>query len=167
MWGCYTDTGVRRSEGYLTWLTSSTALPLSMLLRSLARWTGRSLFQHTTGRPFWQSMCYKCVGIKALHHLRFSSSHKGYVFARERSNSQEEAIIILKDNWSPLATDLPPHILPSGCSPSRQWYPYNKIREFCPDQCKDHTCPKPYELEPPSGSLPTTPSLPSYHTTLS
>ena len=97
-----------------------------------------------------------CVVINAFHHLRLSSSHKGSVFVKERSDSQEEAIRLLKDNWSLLATDLAPRILPSGLSPYRQWYLYNKIREFWPDQCKDHTCPKPCELGPPSGSLPTT-----------
>ena len=92
----------------------------------------------------------KCVGIKALHNLRFPSTHKGHVFVREKSDSPELAVKLLKDEWSPLATDLPEHVSSSGLSLSRQWYLYNKIREFCPQECKDQTCPEPCGQEPPS-----------------
>ena len=45
------------------------------------------LYQHTT----------KLVGIKSIHHLRFSSEHKGHVFARLRSDSEEVDFNLLKD----------------------------------------------------------------------
>ena len=89
----------------------------------------------------------KCVGIKSFHHLRFSADHKGYVFVREKSDSPEVAVKLLKDDWSPDPTDLPERIMPSGLSPARQWYLFNKIREFCPDECMDITCPEPSEPE--------------------
>ena len=92
----------------------------------------------------------KCVGIKALHHLCFPSTHKGHIFVREKSDSLELAVKLLKDEWSPLATDLPERVSPSGLSLSRQWYLCNKIREFCPQECKDQTCPEPCGQEPPS-----------------
>ena len=69
----------------------------------------------------------KCVGIKSFHHLRFSADHKGYVFVREKSDSPEVAVKLLKDDWSPDPTDLPERIMPSGLSPTRQWYLFNKI----------------------------------------
>ena len=34
------------------------------------------------------------------------------------------------------------------CILSWQWYLYNKIHEFCLEECKDTTCPRPAELEP-------------------
>ena len=114
---------------------------------------------------------YKCVGIKSLHHLRFTAEHKGHVFVREKSDSEEVDMNLLKDDWSPIATELPDHVTPSGLSSNRQWYLFNKIREFCPEECQDATCPKPSEPEsdPPTTSstriVPTssaTPSNPSF-----
>ena len=96
----------------------------------------------------------KCVGIKSFHHLRFSASHKGSVFVREKSDSPKVKMKLLKDNWSPLATELPELIRPSGLTPSRQWYLYNKIREFCPDESKNITCPEP--RVPDRGANPST-----------
>ena len=99
----------------------------------------------------------KCVGIKSFHHLRFLASHKGSVFVREKSDSPEVEMKLLKDNWSPSATDLPELIRPSGLTPSRQWYLYNKIREFCPDESKDITCPEPTAPDPGTNPSTTTP----------
>lgn len=95
----------------------------------------------------------KCVGIKSFHHLLFSSAAKGHVSVRERSDSPEEDILLLKDAWSPSASDLPPVLTPKGLNLTRQWYLYNKIREFCPDNVKDTTCPRPCETEP--GTAPS------------
>ena len=103
----------------------------------------------------------KCVGIKSFHHLRFSESNKGHVFVRSISNSPEVDVKLLKDDWNPDHTELPEQIMPSGLTLNRQWYLHNKIREFCPDECKDLTCPEPREPEdtPPQGiSVPTGPA---------
>ena len=35
---------------------------------------------------------------------------------------------------------MPPTILPKGLSNERQWYLYDKIREYCPENSKDKTC---------------------------
>ena len=86
----------------------------------------------------WQTFLYehtkKLVGIKSFHHLRFSSTTKRYVFARLKSDSPEVDFNLLKDEWTPTATDLPERLTPSGLSPARQWYLFQKIREFCPEE---------------------------------
>ncbi|MCG8625782.1 MAG: hypothetical protein MJE68_27755, partial [Proteobacteria bacterium] len=102
----------------------------------------------------------KFVGIKSFHHLRFSSSHNSSVFVREKSDSPEVEMKLLKDDWTPPATDLPERVAPTGLSLARQWYLFNKIREFCPKDCKDVTCPKPGEPEPESNpDTSTTPAM--------
>ena len=49
----------------------------------------------------------KCIGINSFHHLRLSSSHKGSIFVREKSDSPELEMKLLRDDWAPSATDLP------------------------------------------------------------
>ena len=49
----------------------------------------------------------KCVGIKSFHYLRFTAEHKGHVFVSEKLDSQKVDMNLLKDDWSPIATDLP------------------------------------------------------------
>ena len=44
----------------------------------------------------------------------------------------ETTIILRKD-----PVELPELVVPPGLPLERQWYLYDKIREFCPDQCKD------------------------------
>ena len=111
----------------------------------------------------WQTFLYehtkKLVGIKSFHHLRFSSTSKGHVFARLKSDSPEVDYNLLKDKWSPTATVLPERLTPSGLNPAHQWYLFQKIREFCPEEAKDVTCPMPsvpQETSTPSTSTPAT-----------
>lgn len=48
----------------------------------------------------------------------------------------------------PSAANLPV-ITPPGLSIDRQWYLFNKIREFVKEECKDITCPQPQTQAPP------------------
>ena len=60
------------------------------------------------------------------------------------SDGEERSIQLLKDpTWKPTASQLPPVIVPNGLSLERQWYLFDKIREFCSDESKDLVCPKP------------------------
>ena len=43
----------------------------------------------------------------------------------------------------PSQDDLPPLVAPQGLSAERQWYLYDKIRQFCPESCENTTCPLP------------------------
>ena len=95
---------------------------------------------------YFSRFCTKVKGIKKLHHLRFESASPGCIFVKERAGSTEVKRNILKDkSWKPTADQLPPVLPPSGLSLQRQWYLYEKIREFCPDHLKDTTCPRPGE----------------------
>ena len=92
---------------------------------------------------YFSRFCTKVKGIKKLHHLRFESASPGCIFVKERAGSTE---VKRKDkSWKPTADQLPPVLPPSGLSLQRQWYLYEKIREFCPDHLKDTTCPRPGE----------------------
>ena len=45
--------------------------------------------------------------------------------------------------WKPKASDLPRVVTPEGLSLTRQWYLYNKIREFYSPEVQDLVCPMP------------------------
>ena len=85
----------------------------------------------------------KLSGIKKYHQFLFSSSKPGEVICKEYSDSPGETVKLLKNQWKPIATDLPPVLQPSGLSADRQWYLYDKIRPFCGLGFKDITCPLP------------------------
>ncbi len=93
----------------------------------------------------------KFEGIKKYHHFRFHSSMPGVVFARIHSDTAEEEVKLLKDEpWTPDLTELPDQVFPKGLSAERQWYLFDKIRQFCPEQDQDVTCPKPTVAMPRS-----------------
>ena len=84
-------------------------------------------------------------GIKSYSHFRFTSSKPGVVYVRNSCEiNNEKKVILLKDmSWRPLASDLPGIVTPEGLSLTRQWYLYEKIREFCPVEVQDLVCPMP------------------------
>ena len=84
-------------------------------------------------------------GISKMQHFRFTADHPGYVFVKNSSDAKTETKIkLLKDmSWNPHKNFLPEQITAPGLSLERQWYLYQKIREFCPDEVKDLVCPQP------------------------
>ena len=83
-------------------------------------------------------------GILKMHHFCFNRNHPGYVFVKNASDERESPLNLLKNvPWTPSKDELPPIIHPPGLPLERQWYLYNKIREFCPDEAKDLACPLP------------------------
>ena len=93
----------------------------------------------------------KLPGIKKLHHFRFNSSQPGVVFIKTHCDQPEKQHTLLKKN-GPVVTvdDFPCRITPSGLSTERQWYLHDKIREFCPVEARDTTCPLPDGPRPTS-----------------
>ena len=88
-------------------------------------------------------------GIKNMHHFRFDSESPGVVFVRNSSSDAERSIQLFKDqSWSPSPHELPQKIVPPGLSLEREWYLYDKIREFCSDEAKDIVCPQPSQPLP-------------------
>ena len=100
----------------------------------------------------WQSFLSehlnKQAGIKSFHHLRFPASNKVHVFAKTKSDAVEVDFNLLKDDWAPTSSKLPERLTPSGLSPTRRWYLYHKIREYCPQESQDITCPRAFVPEP-------------------
>ena len=95
---------------------------------------------------FFESHTIKSAlkGISKMQHFRFTADHPGYVFVKSSSDSPETKIKLLKDTtWKPDKHVLPEVITAPGLSVERQWYLFNKIREFCPDEVKDLVCPQP------------------------
>ena len=84
-------------------------------------------------------------GISQMHHFRFTAAHPGVVFVKHSCDDPvERKIKLLKTmTWEPTSENLPPRIIPPGLTLERQWYLYQKIREFCPDDMKDIVCPQP------------------------
>ena len=71
------------------------------------------------------------------------------VYVKCKSSDIEKKIKLAKDiTWSPSVNNLPELIVPPGLSLERQWYLFQKIREFCSDATKDEVCPKPLQPLP-------------------
>ena len=91
-------------------------------------------------------------GIKKISHFRFCCSSPGVVFvcnASDTLSSKEKKIVLLKDtSWQPQPSHLPSTVAPDGLSLKRQWYLYDKIREFCPIEAQDLVCPMPRKRLP-------------------
>ena len=92
---------------------------------------------------FFDAHFRRLKDIIKYHQFFVSNDHPRVVFAREYTDLPPVRFDLLKDNWQPNATELPPVIQPSGLSSERQWYLYNSIREFCPPEYQDLVCPRP------------------------
>lgn len=115
----------------------------------------------------------KVVGIKKYQQFVMLDSSPGTVLCKEYSDSHgtctSRSVNVLKEEWIPTPTEMPDNVVPSGLSPDRQWYLYDKIRPFCDEIYRDITCPLPALPRPttpantPAPSPPTSPSRPTYH----
>ncbi len=98
-------------------------------------------------------------GIKSNQHFKITAP--GVVEARIESDSNPKLFNLQKDgNWN--ATALPEQIIPPGLSNKRQWYLYDKIRQFCSEESKDLVCPLPSvtrEQSVPPDNIPPLVSL--------
>lgn len=88
-------------------------------------------------------------GISHMHHFHFKSSEPGKVFVKDTINDEERCINLLKSSsWHPSPSDLPTPIIPPGLTLERQYYLYDKIREFVPPDLQDLVCPQPKQPRP-------------------
>ncbi len=97
----------------------------------------------------WLSQYFTALkGISNYHHFRMEKKKPSVLIVKEYQDSQESEIEITKKKF-PFSKDNPPRrlpkrLLPAGLSLKRQWYLYDQIRRFIPDEKdKDETCPKP------------------------
>ena len=81
------------------------------------------------------------------HHFDFDSSSGGVVKVREFSDSDPISVnIVSKGAILPCNAVEFPQVIPSpGLSLTRQWYLFEQIRDFCPFESRDVTCPLPLE----------------------
>jgi len=95
----------------------------------------------------WQSFLepyFKTLtGIKVLHHFRFSHLTPGVIYYRVTPTCQEQSMQLLKSVDRLPSIDGPLELKPPGLPLARQWYLFQKIREFTRDDAQDVTCPKP------------------------
>ena len=92
----------------------------------------------------------KITRTKKYYHVHLDSSIPGVVSVRERADTPEIEIQLLKNPWLSGPDELPTVIHPKRLSLERQWYLFDQIRQFCPGSDKDLTCPKPRAAKPTS-----------------
>ena len=122
----------------------------------VSREDGTTIVPTLDWTDFFATQFKKIPGIKKLHHFHVTSSSPRHVFVRERSDTVEQDIDLLKEPWTPDADTKPDVIPPKGLNPDRQWYLYEQIRPFCPPNDQDTTCPLP-TVPRPGGSKRGTP----------
>ncbi len=101
--------------------------------------------------PYFKRQAFD--GIKSLHHLVFTSDKPGQVLTRKTSDGVETTLHVLNKanlGWKPSPDTMPAAIQPDGLSRERQRYLFDKIREFCPEESRDITCPYPNAPAPPT-----------------
>ena len=103
---------------------------------------GEQLVEFHDWTGFLAPFFNRIKSIKKLHHFIIDSSYQGIVKVKETSGSSVTDLNLLK-NDKPSRNDLPPLVAPRGLSAERQWYLYDRIRQFCPESCKNTTCPLP------------------------
>ena len=125
--------------------------------------TGEVFVQCFDWTGFLQCFFKRIDGIKKIHHftLEKDSLLQGDFLAQESISSSIRKVSFLRDDVTlPPSDTLPEVVPPKGLSAERQWYLYEKIRSFCPDNSKDMTCPFP-SVAKPSSSAHHTPEAPS------
>ena len=94
----------------------------------------------------------KLPDITSYRHFKIVKNKPGTVCLKTAIDGDETEIKLLKRDV-PFGKNrnfrLPPKIYPKGLSLERQWYLYEQIRAYIPnEQDKDTTCPKPTEPKP-------------------
>ena len=104
--------------------------------------------------------------IKTYHHILLDNHSEGKISLRETVNSPVTTLTHLRDvAIIPPQHDMPSTIAPKGLPAERQWYLYDKIREYCPEDSKDKTCPLP-SVPRPVASSRNTPEPPEVGATI-
>ena len=108
---------------------------------------------------YFSSHFRRLQGITQYHHFHFNANQPGEVIIKERFDTAETTVRLLKHDWVPNSEELPEVITPKGLSLDRKWYLYQNIRQFCPDEDKDYTCPRPSREKPTSRSGTPNPAV--------
>ena len=79
--------------------------------------------------------------LASLPFFQCSSQHK--FFLKDHADTEEFSLSITKNSWNPDPQVLPMIIAPHGLFDECQWYLFESIRPFCPDEVMDIVCPRP------------------------
>ena len=126
---------------------------------NIAQLTGTQDGEVVVNTYNWQeglsSIFKKVPDIKKFHHFQIRQTARGLPVLRVKTSNDSEykEVQILKKN-AEIPSNLPPLIIPKGLSLERQWYLFNKIREFCSEDTQDLVCPHPQDECAHSHSLP-------------
>ena len=88
----------------------------------VSREDGTTIVPTLDWTDFFATKLKKIQGIKKLHHFRVSSSSPGHVFVKERSDTVERDINLLREPWTPATNAKPDRVPPKGLNADRQWY---------------------------------------------
>ena len=107
--------------------------------------SGEILVQSYDWTGFFSKMLRKIDGIKQYHHFSFEEEilREGKLIVQKSCSDVPSRIKFLKDAQCVFPDILPEVVQPRGLRAERQWYLYEKIREFCLGASKDKTCPLP------------------------
>ena len=101
-------------------------------------------------------MYKKIIGIKKYHHFKFDATSTGKVNVRCAHDGPVTTINILKIDAELVNDDLPA-VVPFQMK--GKWYLFDKIQQYCREECKDLTCPLPESPRPASSSRQSTPGI--------
>jgi hypothetical protein len=113
------------------------------LVRNLS---GDQLVHFYNWSEFFSLFFTSLPSITSYHVFYFDCDLPGTVFVKCRSTdpSYQEFTIQRPSSILPTPSQFPIEVVPSGLTVDRQWYLYEKIRQFCSSNlAADLTCPKP------------------------
>lgn len=104
--------------------------------------SGESLVPSYDWQTFLSPSYCPLPGIKRFHHLHFTRQRPGVVLAKEFQHSPEQEFELLRPDAN-VRQEVPCQQEKPGLDAKRQWYLFDQIRDFCTEETKDITCPRP------------------------
>ena len=87
--------------------------------------------------------------ITKYHHFRFSADEPGVVHLRELADHEEVSFQMLRRrDFAFPEGEMPEPTENKGIPLDRQWYLFEKVRPYCPEETADLVCPEPAQPKP-------------------
>ncbi len=91
---------------------------------------------------FLSSHFKELSGLTKFHHFRFSKLKLGKVYCSKKSGGEEIPFVLLNNNGFNF-NQIPSILEIQPLTLKRQWYLYNKIRQYVDEEFKNSLCPLP------------------------